>query len=1111
MAPRQFFAAFLFLVVTLVQSSRAEDIDLFAGIPTDVGDALPSVIFILDNTSNWSRQSQRWPDRSAQGQSEVLAIKTALEPLVDQVNVGLVEFVTAGNANEDGGYVRFDLQPLTATAYGNLSATLTDIFDNINSPTEARNANENWGDLMFDLYNYLAGGAQSDSGGGTPTGLADAAAYRTPFSTFASPLTADDICTNSYVVFIGNPNSSGPRQDEASNSAALTALYESLGRQPPDALSGASAGTPLPLPELTTTFIEGDSDTLGLSADRWKKNQQDQCTAAEQRNNNHAACFENDSCACVEITNACVKGGACFWDVATVGTGTTVVKPSGSFDTQSGRDWNIDDWAKFLRNYGVPATVNVDGETVTQRVSVITYTIDVFNAQQDADTSSLLLNTAEVGGGRYFAARNENQLVDAIEGILSDIVAVSSSFAAVTLPVNAGQRAQSANQVYIGSFRPALDKEPRWFGNLKRYRLGLFNNQVELADVNYRRAVNPLTGAPGQCAVSWWTSETGDYWENLGVNPPPRGECLDAGVMTSMWSDSPDGSFVEKGGVAQQVREAVQRTIYTVAGGARVELTDSYAADLGGDAVFDYLRGDRAGIDETMPAVGLRASAHGGVIHSRPLVINYGNGTIKAFYGANDGLFRAVDSGTGAEDWALLAPAHYNAIARLYNNDPLILYSGFPEDAELGYEAKDYFFDGSPGDFVVYDENDTVSKALIFPSMRRGGRQLYALDVTDPVDPVLKWVHGCADDSTASCSDDSYRDIGQTWSTPVAFTVKDYVDDAGAAIPVVAFGGGYDTCLDTDQAAFPCAGDARGSAIFLLNAETGVQLAKLSVDAPVVAELAPLDRNLDGSADYLYAVDAAGGLYRVALNKPLDSEAEVVDPAEHWTAAVKVGAMSGDNRRFLNRPEVFTVPQTALVGVAVGSGDRERPLKVNYPYRDDVDNRFYLVLDRPEGAPVGGATLPLDLDADLIDASGNNGASVQATNGWYVELPGLGEQVVNAAAVGGSRVFFNSYQPGGSSTGLCSPPIGIATAYAIDTFFPDNTQGEEMVAGGMPIPPVIATVVIEPEGYDPDDEDGPQLQERTVCIGCEGFDVVEIDPVISPARKRMWWIEDMDQ
>jgi Tfp pilus tip-associated adhesin PilY1 len=1103
MTARHFLMVFLLSVSAIAMPSRAEDIDLFAGIPTDTGDALPSVIFVLDNTSNWSRQSQKWPDGDAQGQSEVLAIETALAGLVDEVNVGLVEFVTAGNASQDGGYVRFNLQPLTENAYGELSGTLQTIYDNINSPTEKLNANENWGDLMYDLYNYLAGGTQSDTGGGTPTGLADADAYRSPYSTFKSPLKNDDICTNTYVVFIGNPNSSGPREDEVSNSSALRALYDELGRVPPDALSGSSSGTPLPLPELSTTFEEGETTVLGQSEKRYKKKQQDQCTAFERSpDGEYDECRDNNNCTCVARTDDCAKG-ACTWQVAVSGTGSTEVAPTGSFDTQSGRDWNLDDWAKFLRNYGVPASITVDGETTTQRVSVITYTIDVFNARQNADTSSLLLNTAEMGGGRYFAARNENQLIDAIEGILSDIVSVNSSFAAVTLPVNAGQRAQSKNQVYIGSFRPALDKEPRWFGNLKRYRLGLFNNQVELADVNYREAINPLTGAPGQCAVSWWTSETGDYWEDLAVNPPPRSDCLDLDVLTSVWSDLPDGPFVEKGGIAQQVREATSRTIYTVADdGGLTSLADGFANDLGGQNVLDYLRGAISGVDETMPAAGRRPSVHGGVVHSRPLVINYGNGAIKAFYGANDGLFRAVDAQTGAEDWALLAPAHFNRISRLYNNSP-------NEDSELGYEAKDYFFDGALGDYVVYDDSDVVSKALIFPTMRRGGRQVYGLDVTDPADPELKWVRGCAGDADTSCTDDNYHDIGQTWSTPVAFIVKDYVDDDGDNIPVVAFGGGYDGCLDKDQADFPCGADARGANVFLLHAETGTLLKKLPVDAPVVGELAPLDADFDGHADYLYAADAEGGVYRIALDKPADADG--VDPDTHWTAAVKVGATSGNSKRFLNRPEVFVVPQTDIVGVAIGSGDRERPLKVNYPYATPVTNRFYLILDRPDSEPMGALSLPLDLDADLIDASTNEGRSVQETNGWYFEFEGRGEQVVNAAAVAGSKVFFNSYQPGGSSTGLCSPPIGIATGYAIDAFAPNEPDGEELVAGGMPIPPVIATVVIEPEGYDPGDENSPQPQERTVCIGCKGFDVVEINPVISPVRKRMWWIRDMDQ
>ena len=60
----------------------AEDIDLFAsGLASGAAaDSLPNIIFVLDNTSNWSRQSQKWPD-ATQGQSEVRAIDAALKTI----------------------------------------------------------------------------------------------------------------------------------------------------------------------------------------------------------------------------------------------------------------------------------------------------------------------------------------------------------------------------------------------------------------------------------------------------------------------------------------------------------------------------------------------------------------------------------------------------------------------------------------------------------------------------------------------------------------------------------------------------------------------------------------------------------------------------------------------------------------------------------------------------------------------------------------------------------------------------------------------------------------------------------------------------------------------
>ena len=72
----------------------AEDIDLFASglVDSSAAAELPNVIFVLDNTSNWSRQSQKWPE-ATQGQSEVRAIRRTLERVLDadrDLNVAII-------------------------------------------------------------------------------------------------------------------------------------------------------------------------------------------------------------------------------------------------------------------------------------------------------------------------------------------------------------------------------------------------------------------------------------------------------------------------------------------------------------------------------------------------------------------------------------------------------------------------------------------------------------------------------------------------------------------------------------------------------------------------------------------------------------------------------------------------------------------------------------------------------------------------------------------------------------------------------------------------------------------------------------------------------------
>src|SRR5207237_5232600 len=115
-----------------------DDIDVFTSGGGGGNRDRPNVLIILDNTSNWARQSQQWPGGLQQGQSEARGIKTALGSVGDDLNVGLMVFDTASNANIEGGYVRQNIVQMTTANKAIFHVTLDDIYNNVNSPDEQR-------------------------------------------------------------------------------------------------------------------------------------------------------------------------------------------------------------------------------------------------------------------------------------------------------------------------------------------------------------------------------------------------------------------------------------------------------------------------------------------------------------------------------------------------------------------------------------------------------------------------------------------------------------------------------------------------------------------------------------------------------------------------------------------------------------------------------------------------------------------------------------------------------------------------------------------------------------------------------------------------------------
>lgn len=519
-----------------------------------------------------------------------------------------------------------------------------------------------------------------------------------------------------------------------------------------------------------------------------------------------------------------------------------------------------------------------------------------------------------------------------------------------------------------------------------------------------------------------------------------------------------------------------------------------------------------------------RSSIHGDVIHSRPLPVNYGNSTIVVYYGANDGNLRAVDANSGQELWSFipyefmsellpqpLPDGTATVVDRLRENLPLVNFPNVSTSITPTPIAKNYFWDGSVGLL----QNADNSKVWIYPTMRRGGRFVYSFDVTTPTSPAIKWKAGCPDLTDDTGCTTGMNGIGETWAIPNVAPIKGYSTSNLA----VVLGGGYDSCEDANTKSPSCT-SPKGAAVYILDANDGTLLKTLATTRSVAADVAMIDIDGDGYADYAYALDTGGALYRISfVSRNVDGTGVVSYPTlspVQWTITkIAQTNNAGEGRKFLFAPTLLgTGPKTGMVYVAMGTGDREHPLITDYPSTATVQNRFYVFLDNLATTPAS----PYNLD----DAAAMNNVSTDlgctsppvlpasGKQGWFMNLPGTGEQTVTSALIVGGLVAFSTNQPIPPAAASCSTPLGQANGYWVNLFSGSGTIGVSgtcggarsgiFVGGGLPPSPVIGTV---PVGGNP----------TTVIIGTvqrEGGASSPISPQkskppISQIRKRVYF------
>ncbi len=187
---------------------------------------------------------------------------------------------------------------------------------------------------------------------------------------------------------------------------------------------------------------------------------------------------------------------------------------------------------------------------------------------------------------------------------------------------------------------------------------------------------------------------------------------------------------------------------------------------------------------------------------------------------------------------------------------------------------------------------------MLFAGMRRGGRAIYAFNVTNPDQPRLMW--------RINNWFSGYGSIGQTWSMPRVSRVKGRTD------PVLIMGGGYDTNAEDVT---PAGTTTIGRGVYIMNMRTGELLGWLPTDYSVPADVTVIDTDGDGYVDRVYVVDVRAQLYRIDMEEAARHAARAGRVGDHQDrrAERRTDRLTGSRKVYFAPDVVITRNYTALL------------------------------------------------------------------------------------------------------------------------------------------------------------------------------------------------------
>lgn len=226
------------------------------------------------------------------------------------------------------------------------------------------------------------------------------------------------------------------------------------------------------------------------------------------------------------------------------------------------------------------------------------------------------------------------------------------------------------------------------------------------------------------------------------------------------------------------------------------------------------------------------------------------------YVGSNDGMLHAFDATSGEEKFAFIPSA-------VIPNLNMLTHPEYNYDEN---EGKHHFYvDGSPIVRDVYINNEWHT--VLIGTLRAGGRSIFALDITDPDNITLLWEFSEGDDLKASRLWDTNdaidpevkSDIGYSFPTPAIARLHAGLGGDSEGHWAVITGNGYDS--------------ASGRAVlFIIDIATGkFKTVPTTANATDISNglsnVKIADDDRDGVADYAYAGDLKGQLWRFNLIK----------------------------------------------------------------------------------------------------------------------------------------------------------------------------------------------------------------------------------------------------